>query len=79
MGKYESLAKSIVANVGGKENIVNIAHCVTRLRFTLQDEAKANDDVLEISLKDAQKINKDFKVVVNLVKRVYNEYVRNIL
>ena len=47
MGKYESLAKSIVANVGGKENIVNIAHCVTRLRFTLQDEAKANDDVLK--------------------------------
>ena len=47
MGKYESLAKSIVANVGGKDNIVNIAHCVTRLRFTLKDEAKANDDVLK--------------------------------
>lgn len=47
MGKYENLAKSIVANVGGKENILNIAHCVTRLRFTLKDEAKANDEVLK--------------------------------
>lgn len=47
MGKYENLAKSIVANVGGKDNILNIAHCVTRLRFTLKDEAKANDEVLK--------------------------------
>ncbi len=47
MGKYESLAKSIVANVGGKGNITNVAHCVTRLRFTLKDEAKANDEVLK--------------------------------
>lgn len=47
MGKYESLAKSIVANVGGKDNIVTIAHCVTRLRFQLKDESKANDEVLK--------------------------------
>ena len=47
MGKYESLAKSIVANVGGKGNVTNVTHCVTRLRFTLKDEAKANDEVLK--------------------------------
>ena len=47
MGKYESLAKDILANVGGKENVIGITHCVTRLRFTLKDESIANTDVLK--------------------------------
>ena len=47
MGKYEKLAKDIVKNVGGKENIVNLTHCVTRLRFQLKDESIANTDVLK--------------------------------
>ena len=44
MGKYEKLAQSIVAHVGGKENISSLTHCVTRLRFVLKDESKADDD-----------------------------------
>lgn len=47
MGKYEQLAKDIIKNVGGKENIISLKHCVTRLRFQLKDEGKANDDVLK--------------------------------
>lgn len=47
MGKYESLAKDILANVGGKENVIGLTHCVTRLRFTLKDESIANTDVLK--------------------------------
>lgn len=47
MGKYEKLAKDIVANVGGKENINGLTHCVTRLRFKLKDESKAKDDVIK--------------------------------
>lgn len=47
MGKYEKLAKDIIVNVGGKENINSLGHCVTRLRFQLKDESKANDDVLK--------------------------------
>ena len=38
MGKYETLAKDIVKNVGGKENVTGLVHCITRLRFTLKDE-----------------------------------------
>lgn len=47
MGKYEKLAKDIVSNVGGKENINGLTHCVTRLRFKLKDESKANDEVIK--------------------------------
>lgn len=47
MGKYHELAEKIVANVGGKENINSLTHCITRLRFKLKDESKANDDVLK--------------------------------
>lgn len=47
MGKYEQLAKDIVANVGGKENVNSVVHCVTRLRFHLKNESKANTDVLK--------------------------------
>ena len=47
MGKYQSLAQEIVNNVGGKENINSLTHCITRLRFKLKDESKANDDILK--------------------------------
>ena len=47
MSKYENLAKEILENVGGKENINSLTHCVTRLRFRLKDESKANDEVLK--------------------------------
>ncbi len=45
--KYEKLAKAIVKNVGGTENINGLTHCVTRLRFKLKDESKANTDILK--------------------------------
>ncbi|PTR86720.1 PTS transporter subunit EIIB, partial [Bacillus anthracis] len=45
--KYENLAKEIIKNVGGKENVSSLTHCITRLRFKLKDEKKANTDVLK--------------------------------
>ncbi len=47
MGKYEALAKDIVKNVGGKDNVAGLVHCITRLRFTLKDEGIAKDQVLK--------------------------------
>ncbi|WP_302047578.1 glucose PTS transporter subunit IIA [Ligilactobacillus agilis] len=44
---YTKLAQTIIENVGGQENIANVIHCITRLRFYLNDEGKANDDVLK--------------------------------
>ncbi|EKQ55521.1 MULTISPECIES: beta-glucoside-specific PTS transporter subunit IIABC [unclassified Clostridium] len=45
--KYEQLAKDIIKNVGGKENVNSLTHCITRLRFKLKDESKANTDILK--------------------------------
>lgn len=44
--KYDGLARIIIQNVGGKQNINSITHCITRLRFKLKDESKANTDIL---------------------------------
>lgn len=46
-GLYDDLAEIIVRNVGGRDNIIRITHCITRLRFELKDESKANTDVLK--------------------------------
>lgn len=47
MGKYEQLAKEIVKHIGGRENIHSLTHCITRLRFKLRDESKADDEILK--------------------------------
>lgn len=46
MGKYTKLAETIIQNVGGKENVTDLRHCVTRLRFRLKDESLADDETL---------------------------------
>ena len=33
MVKYEELVNFIIKNIGGKENVISLTHCVTRLRF----------------------------------------------
>lgn len=45
--KYDGLARIIIQNVGGKGNVLSLTHCVTRLRFKLKDESKANTDILK--------------------------------
>lgn len=47
MANYKDLASTIITNVGGKENVSQVVHCATRLRFRLKDESKANTDVLK--------------------------------
>ena len=45
--KYDGLARIIIQNVGGKSNIISLTHCITRLRFKLKDESKAQTDILK--------------------------------
>ncbi|MEW9108493.1 MAG: beta-glucoside-specific PTS transporter subunit IIABC [Cytobacillus gottheilii] len=43
----KQLAQDILTNVGGKENISQLTHCYTRLRFVLKSVEKANKENLE--------------------------------
>lgn len=78
MGKYHDLAEKIVKNVGGKENINSLTHCITRLRFKLKDESKANDDVLKNmdGVVTVMKSGGQYQVVIgNHVPQVYDDVV----
>lgn len=44
---YQKLANTIIQSIGGKENVINVMHCITRLRFTLKDESIVNDDLVK--------------------------------
>ena len=44
---YDELAQDIVRQIGGPENILSLTHCVTRLRFKLADEGKANTEEIK--------------------------------
>lgn len=39
---FEAVSKSIVAAIGGPDNIEAVTHCMTRLRFVLKDDAAAD-------------------------------------
>lgn len=74
MGKYENLARDIVRNVGGKENVISLTHCITRLRFKLKDESIANDEVLKgmSGVVTVMKSGGQYQVVIgNHVPEVY--------
>ena len=45
-GNYDELAKKIIQLVGGESNIANVTHCITRLRFNLKDESKADTEAI---------------------------------
>lgn len=40
-------ANQIIPAIGGKENVVSLTHCMTRLRFVLKDESKADGEVVK--------------------------------
>lgn len=63
---YGNEAKAIVAAVGGFDNINAATHCVTRLRFALDDEDKVDHDALEDLpiVKGSFSTNGQFQVVI---------------
>ena len=45
--RYEKIAADIVRLVGGRDNIIGVAHCATRLRLVLEDNDKADIKAIE--------------------------------
>lgn len=69
-------APKIIEYLGGKENIKTHTHCMTRLRFVLNDDSKVNEEALK-ALKGVKGVVKQggmFQVVIGAeVEQLYNE------
>ncbi len=44
---YSQLAKEIVKQIGGSDNVISLIHCATRLRFKVKDTAKVDKTQLQ--------------------------------
>lgn len=76
--KYTELVSDILEHVGGKENIITVKHCITRLRFNLKDESKANTEFLKQreGIVTVVSAGGQYQVVIgNNVPDVYKEFV----
>lgn len=74
--KYEQLCNTIIEGVGGKSNVKDVSHCITRLRFTLKDKSKANTEGLKAAkgVIDVIQAGGQYQVVVGpQVAGIYDE------
>lgn len=66
MSKYQDIATNVVKAIGGVDNIDSVTNCMTRLRFSLKDLKKVNQEELE-KVKGVQGVvnkNGQFQVVI---------------
>lgn len=76
MAQYEKLASEVIRYVGGSDNIVNVTHCATRLRFELKDESTADDEAVKKvdGVLGLMKAGGQYQVIVgDTVKAVFAE------
>lgn len=77
MGTYTNESRELLEFIGGKENIAAVSHCVTRMRFVLNDPSKANIKKIE-----SMKVVKgtftqagQFQVIIgNTVSQFYKDF-----
>lgn len=76
MDKNKTLAQDVLQKIGGKENIISVFHCATRLRFELQDQTKVNEEELKKvnGVLGIKKAGTSFQVIIGPnVSLVYDE------
>jgi len=79
MGRYTEDSKKLLNLIGGKENISSVSHCVTRMRFVLNDPERANVAAIEElpSVKGTFTQAGQFQVIIgNTIKEFYNEFTK---
>ncbi len=78
MGKYQQDAAQLLQLVGGKENIAAVSHCMTRMRFVLNDPGNADIQGIEAmkAVKGTFTQAGQFQVIIgNTVSDFYNDFV----
>ncbi len=78
MGKYVEDSKELLHLVGGKENIAAVSHCMTRMRFVLNNPAKADIEKIESMkvVKGSFTQSGQFQVIIgNAVSDFYNDFI----
>ena len=73
---YENTAKKILQRVGGNDNVINLVHCMTRLRFTLKDESIVDDEAVKKTkgVMGIMKKGGQYQIIIgNDVGNVFNE------
>lgn len=78
--KKDSVGQRVWEAVGGKENVISLTHCATRLRFKLKDEAKADTKKIKADKEVVQVIQSggQYQVVIGShVADVYQEIMEN--
>ncbi len=78
MGKYSEDGRKLLEYVGGKENVAAVSHCVTRMRFVLNDPAKADVKAIEglACAKGTFTQAGQFQVIIgNEVSSFYNDFI----
>ncbi|OWA34925.1 PTS beta-glucoside transporter subunit EIIBCA [Saccharibacillus sp. O16] len=76
MSKHEQTAKSVLDKIGGESNVKTMTHCMTRLRFELRDNNKADRAALENTpgVMGTNIAGTQFQVIIgNDVPKVYEE------
>ncbi len=78
MGKYQEDSKELLELIGGKSNIAAVSHCMTRMRFVLNDPDKADIEGIEAMkvVKGSFTQSGQFQVIIgNTVADFYNDFV----
>lgn len=78
---YQAFITRLIQQVGGPENIDDVTHCITRLRFRLKDETLADDSEIKKNKEviDIMKQNDQYQVVIGTeVKDVFEELERQL-
>ena len=71
---YDELASKIIEKIGGKDNISNCYHCMTRLRFNLKDiELASVEEIQKLDVIGAQFVGPQLQIVIgNEINEVYD-------